>query len=169
MRRNKETLGPPGPPAFSESKTRIVGFDWSAEFMDRAVISPDEASCVPAELSPTACDEVATLSPGSGVDLPCAAGARTSPNASEYSTAESPGKADIEWDRFISVARPMPGGGLYDPINGSAEMPSGIPIEAWRAFERDCGNLGRKKKSTAGGGIHTQSPSNECNELRSNK
>ena len=65
--------------------------------------------------------------------------------------------ADREFDRFARVAVPTPGGGWYAPVNGGPEMPSGVPIEEWRAFERDCGNLGRKKKNTKGGGIQTQS------------
>ena len=52
-------------------------------------------------------------------------------------------RADVEFARFARVAKPMPGGGLYDPINGAPEMPSGVPIEDWRAFENDCAHLGK--------------------------
>ena len=50
--------------------------------------------------------------------------------------------ADREFDRFAAVAVRMPGGGLYDPSQ-SPDMPSGITGEQWRAFENDCGRLGR--------------------------
>ena len=73
------------------------------------------------------------------------------------SATGSKSKADIEFDRFERVAKPMPGGGWYDPIHGTPEMPTGILGEQWDAFVADCGNLGRKKKNTKGGGIQTQS------------
>ena len=37
----------------------------------------------------------------------------------------SSNKVDTEFDRFARVAKAMPGGGLYDPINGAPTMPSG--------------------------------------------
>lgn len=56
-------------------------------------------------------------------------------------------KADAEFDRFQRVAKPMRGGGLYCPVHGSPEMPSGIPGERWDAFIADCGRLGRGSKA----------------------
>ena len=57
-------------------------------------------------------------------------------------------KIDAEFDRFAAVAEPTPNGqGWYDPINGTPEIPSGVPIEDWRAFEKDCGSLGKRSKS----------------------
>ncbi len=56
-------------------------------------------------------------------------------------------RADREWDRFLACAIATPNGqGLYDPSE-SPEMSSGVPIEDWRAFERDCGNLGKRSNS----------------------
>ncbi len=63
-----------------------------------------------------------------GVGEQCAAGVRAAPIASEYSTTEPPSKADIEFARFEKIAQPMPGSGWFDPINGSAEMPSGFIV-----------------------------------------
>ena len=37
-------------------------------------------------------------------------------------------KADAEFDRFEQVAGPMLGGGLYCPVYGSPEMPSGYVV-----------------------------------------
>ena len=48
--------------------------------------------------------------------------------------------ADREWDRFLSVAVPTRGG-LRDPAEPTLRR--GVPIEAWRAFERDCAHLGK--------------------------
>ncbi|MCH8852370.1 MAG: hypothetical protein IID41_06905 [Planctomycetes bacterium] len=54
-------------------------------------------------------------------------------------------KADAEWDRFLSCAIPTPNGlGWYDPAE-SPDMPAGIPIEDWRAFERDCATWTRRR------------------------
>ncbi|MCH8851616.1 MAG: hypothetical protein IID41_03075 [Planctomycetes bacterium] len=52
-------------------------------------------------------------------------------------------KVDAEFDRFFACALPTPNGlGLYDPTE-SPEMPAGVPIEDWRAFERDFAHLGK--------------------------
>lgn len=56
-------------------------------------------------------------------------------------------RAETAFDRFRRVAEPMPGGGWYCPVHGSPEMPAGVPIEDWRAFENDCGRLGRGSKA----------------------
>lgn len=54
-------------------------------------------------------------------------------------------KIDDEFDRFERVAEPLPdGSGWFDPAFGP-EMPTGVSGESWRAFERDCGCLGRSK------------------------
>lgn len=51
-------------------------------------------------------------------------------------------RADVEWDRFLACAIPTPNGlGWHDP-DESPDMPRGVKIEAWRAFERDCVRLG---------------------------
>ena len=147
MRRNKETLGPPGPPSFSESKTRIVGFDWSTDHPDRAAVSPDAASFVPEGRSPDASGDLSELHRGPGVGEQLLADARTAPDAAEYSTTQVPSKADVEWDRFLACAVPTPNGlGLYDPSE-SPDMPSGVPIEDWRAFECDCARPGRGSRA----------------------
>ena len=52
-------------------------------------------------------------------------------------------RCDAEFDRFAAIAKPMPGGGWYDPIHGAPEMPSGVPGDDWDAFVRNCGNLGK--------------------------
>ena len=57
-------------------------------------------------------------------------------------------KADREWDRFLACAIPTPdGNGLYDPSASGPEMPVGVSIEDWRAFENDCRNLGKRGES----------------------
>lgn len=146
MRRNKETLGPPGPASFVESKTRIVGFDWSTGHPDRVAVSPDATSCVPEVQPPSASDESAKLSRcprADDSDVPLAPAQST---ARSTRLGDDP-KVDAEFARFVAVAVPMPGGGLYDPTNGTPEMPGGVSIEAWRAFENDCAHLGRGSKS----------------------
>lgn len=45
---------------------------------------------------------------------------------SENST---PGYADREWDRFLSVAKLTPTGGLFDPTNSTPELLSGVTFE----------------------------------------
>lgn len=40
-----------------------------------------------------------------------------------------PSYADREWDRFLSVAKPTPTGGLYDPANSTPELLSGFTFE----------------------------------------
>ncbi len=68
--------------------------------------------------------------------------------AAEGQCASQESYADREWDRFLACAIPTPdGGGLYDPINGRPEMPSGVAGEDWRALEHDCAYLGRGSKS----------------------
>ncbi len=48
------------------------------------------------------------------------------------SAADCKSKADIEFDRFERVAKPMPGGiGWYCPIYGTPEMPRGITAQQW--------------------------------------
>ena len=80
---------------------------------------------------------------GSGVGEQRAADVRATPNAPEYSTTQPPSKADVEWDRFLACAIPMPdGNGLYDPAFGP-EVPAGVVWGAWQAFERDCASMGR--------------------------
>ena len=86
-----------------------------------------------------------SLSCGPGVGGQCAAGVRAAPIASEYTTAQPPSKADVEWRRFLAVAEPMAdGSGWFDPT--AEPVPVGVPIEDWRAFERDCSNLGKGRK-----------------------
>ncbi len=51
--------------------------------------------------------------------------------------------AEQELERFERVGRPMSGGGWFDPVHGSPQMPSGVSGEQWDAFVADCGNLGR--------------------------
>ena len=65
------------------------------------------------------------------------------------SESESSGRhADREWDRFSEVAVPTPDGlGLYDPVHGAPEMPSGVSGEDWRALERDCRRLGQESRA----------------------
>lgn len=92
-----------------------------------------------------------SLSPGgsgAGSDDSGVAEATPARTASVESIAQSTRlgdapKVDAEFDRFFACAVPTPNGlGLYDPSE-SPDMPSGVPIEDWRAFERDCGRLGR--------------------------
>ncbi|MCH8854070.1 MAG: hypothetical protein IID41_15680 [Planctomycetes bacterium] len=50
-------------------------------------------------------------------------------------------------DRFLACAISTPdGNGLHDPSE-SPTMPAGVPIEDWRAFERDCGRMGKRGES----------------------
>ncbi len=58
--------------------------------------------------------------------------------------------ADREFDRFARVAVPMPGGGLRDPGECSAELArqirvGGVSGEDWDSFIDDVGRLGRRR------------------------
>ena len=161
---NKKPGGPSGPPSFSGSRTRIVRFDWSANLVDRAAVSPDATPCVPAVQFPNASDDLTKLSHGpgagsddSGVAAPTLARAAPVESIAQYARLGDDPRVDAEFDRFERVAVPMPGGGWFDPINGSSVMPRGVLWESWKAFEGSCASLGRKKKSTADGGIQAQS------------
>lgn len=100
----------------------------------------------PTDVAPTLGAALFHRGPGAGEQLP--AGARTAPDGPEYSTTQAPSKADIEWDRFLAVAVPMPGGGLRDPGECSAELDrqirvGGVSGEDWDSFIDDCGRLGK--------------------------
>ena len=83
----------------------------------------------------------AGLSPGSGVDLPCAVGARTSPIETLTQTpADGDSYADREWARFLSVAV-QTRNGWRDPAEPVLQR--GVKGEEWNVFVRDCGCLGR--------------------------
>lgn len=104
----------------------------------------------PADVASTPGATLLSAGPGLGsnnLSVAMTALARTTPSAPEYSTAHPPNKADIEWDRFLSVAAPMPdGSGWFDPAFGP-DLRRGITGGQWDAFVADCGRLGRGSKA----------------------
>ena len=76
-----------------------------------------------------------------------AAGVRAAPIASEYTTAQPPSKANVEWRRFLAVAEPLAdGSGWFDPT-AEPDMPSGVSGDDWQRVLDDCGHLGREAKT----------------------
>ena len=74
---------------------------------------------------------------GSGLRSPSAA------SVAQVHHTTNLNKVDAEFLRFARVAEPLPdGSGWFDPT--AEPVPVGDPIEAWRAFERDCCNLGKE-------------------------
>ena len=127
MNKNRELLGPLGPPSFSGSSRPILGLDWSA----------------------TAGTTSTTKGAQEANQAPSAAESATKEASRPESATHQPddAKIDAEFDRFERVAQPMPGGGLYCPVYGSPTMPSGIPGERWDAFIADCARLGKRGKT----------------------
>ncbi|MCH8852339.1 MAG: hypothetical protein IID41_06750 [Planctomycetes bacterium] len=126
MNKNRELLGPLGPPSFSGSSRPILGLDWSAT----AGTTSTTKGAQEANPAPSAAESATkeAIRPES---------ATRQPDDKTY--------ADREWDRFLACAIPTPNGlGWYDPSE-APEMPSGVPGADWDAFVADCGNLGRGK------------------------
>ena len=134
MRRNKEILGPLGTASFSESKTRIVGFDWSTDHPDRAAAAPDATSFVPEVRSPSASDDSSELRRGPGGGFGVATPTTPARAAPVGSIARSTGpgddpKVDIEFAKFESVAVPAADGSLQDP--SEPILRRGVTGEEW--------------------------------------
>ncbi len=85
---------------------------------------------------------------GSGSRSPGAASTtQASPTETLAQTpADGESRADIEFARFEEIAQPMPGGGWFDPINGSSQMPSGIPGADWDALLATGAKLRRRRE-----------------------
>lgn len=132
---NKQRQGPPGPPAFSVSKTPITGFDWDspagAESQSRLPCT-DEVAPPSMEQAPIEADgdqprpellKVLTTNSLLPEDLG-GLGSRSADAASvpRADCTTSSSKVDCEFDRFERVAVPMLNGrGWYDPSMSGAE------------------------------------------------
>ncbi|MCZ6654514.1 MAG: hypothetical protein O7D91_15980 [Planctomycetota bacterium] len=120
--------------------------------MDRAVLSPNDTIRVPAEQIPDAGDDLVKTPSGpgsdnSGVAEPTPARATPVHSVTKKTQVGDDPKVNAEFDRFAQVAEPMPRGGLYCPVYGIPQMPSGVPGEQWDEFIRDCDCLGKRRKT----------------------